>query len=118
LVLLEELRTGLGSKVSGDEPRSTTGRHLQSVPADRPGKAVAMLHHLMFNGADQHAEAAGFILRGIRGLFVLVGGVIAAVICAAVAKSKGYSALLFGLLGFFFSILTLIVVLVIPRKDR
>jgi len=34
-----------------------------------------------------------------------------------VAKTKGYSALLFGVLGLLFSIITLIVVLVIPRKD-
>jgi len=33
-----------------------------------------------------------------------------------VAKSKGYSAVLFGILGLIFSIITLIVVLVIPRK--
>ncbi len=32
------------------------------------------------------------------------------------AKSKGYSAVLFGILGLIFSIITLIVVLVIPRK--
>lgn len=37
-------------------------------------------------------------------------------ICAVVGKSKGYSALLFGLLGLFFSLITLIVVLVIPRR--
>jgi len=51
---------------------------------------------------DQHVLAAGFILS--------------AVICALIAKSKGYSAILFAVLGFFFSIITLIVILVIPRK--
>ena len=65
----------------------------------------------------QQVVAAGFILSGIKGIFILIGGIIAAVICAVVAKSKGYSALLFGILGFFFSIITLIVVLVIPRRD-
>lgn len=77
-----------------------------------------MISHGLLAGADQHLQAAGFILRGIRGLFLLFGGIIAAVICAVVAKSKGYSALLFGLLGLFFSIITLIVVFVIPRKGR
>jgi len=65
---------------------------------------------------EQHLQAAGFILRGIRGVLVIIGSVIAGVICAFVAKSKGYSAVLFGILGLIFSIITLIVVLVIPRK--
>jgi len=33
-----------------------------------------------------------------------------------VAKGKGYSAILFEVLGFFVSLVTLIVVLVIPRR--
>jgi len=33
-----------------------------------------------------------------------------------VAKGNGYSAILFGVLGFFVSLITLIVVLVIPRR--
>ncbi len=74
-----------------------------------------MVHHIL-SASTQHVEAAGFILRGIRGVFLLLGGIIAAVICAVVAKSKGYSAILFGILGLFFSIITLVVVLVIPRK--
>ncbi len=67
-------------------------------------------------GSDQHVLAAGLILSGIKGVFYLIGGIIAAVICALVAKAKGYSAVLFAVLGFFFSIITLIVILVIPRK--
>ncbi len=74
-----------------------------------------MVHHLLA-ASTQHVEAAGFVLRGIRGIFLLLGGIIAAIICAVVAKSKGYSAILFGVLGLFFSIITLVVVLVIPRK--
>jgi sugar phosphate permease len=74
-----------------------------------------MLQHLLAS-SDQPVMAAGFILSGIKGIFVLIGGIIAAVICALVAKTKGYSAVLFAVLGFFFSIITLIVVLVIPRK--
>ncbi len=51
-----------------------------------------------------------------QGIFVLIGGIIAALVCGLIAKTRGYSALLFAVLGFFFSIITLIVVLVIPRK--
>lgn len=75
-----------------------------------------MSHHYLLAAPDQHLQAARFILRGARGILVLVGSVIAAVICGAVARAKGYSAVLFGLLGLFFSIITLIVVLVLPRK--
>lgn len=77
-----------------------------------------MVQHLLASPlpVDEHVQAAGFILRGIRAIFYLIGGLIAAVICAVVAKSKGRSAVLFGILGFFFSIITLIVVLVLPRK--
>ncbi len=74
-----------------------------------------MLQQLLAS-SDQHVRAAGFILSGIKGIFVLIGGIIAAIICGLIAKTKGYSALLFAVLGFFFSIITLIVVLVIPRK--
>ena len=38
--------------------------------------------------------------------------------CALVAGDKGYSPVLFGILGFFFFLITLIVVLVLPRKTR
>ena len=74
-----------------------------------------MLQQLLAS-SDQHVLAAGFILSGIKGIFVLIGGIIAAIICGLISKTKGYSALLFAVLGFFFSIITLIVVLVIPRK--
>jgi hypothetical protein len=74
-----------------------------------------MLQQLLAS-SDQHVLAAGFILSGIKGIFVLIGGIIAAFVCGLIAKTKGYSALLFAALGFFFSIITLIVVLVIPRK--
>lgn len=76
------------------------------------------MHHEIVLAGSQHVEAAGFILSGIKGLFVLVGSFIAAVICATVAKGKGYSAILFGILGLFFSIITLIVVAVLPRRHR
>ena len=74
-----------------------------------------MVHELVL-ALQSQAEAAGFILRGIKGIFVAIGSVIAAIICAVVAGMKGRSALGWGILGLFFSILTLIVVIVIPSK--
>jgi hypothetical protein len=47
---------------------------------------------------------------------VAIGSVIAAVICAVIAGTKGRSAIGWGILGLFFSIITLIVVIVIPSK--
>lgn len=46
----------------------------------------------------------------------LVFGLILAFVCGSIAGRKGYSAILFGILGFFFACITLIVVLVIPRR--
>ena len=51
-------------------------------------------------------------------LISLVVAILFAWICAAMAARKGYSAVLFGILGFFFVIITLIVVLVLPNKSR
>jgi hypothetical protein len=48
---------------------------------------------------------------------VLVG-LVFAFACAAIAGGKGRSRALFGILGFFFSLITLIVVLLIPRKHH
>ena len=74
-----------------------------------------MLHDIVL-AAQSQPEAAGFILRGIKGIFVAIGSVIAAIICAVIAGTKGRSALLWGVLGLFFSILTLIVVIIVPSK--
>lgn len=74
-----------------------------------------MVHELVI-ALQSQPEAAGFILRGIKGIFVAIGGVIAAIICAVIAGTKGRNPLGWGLLGLFFSILTLIVVIVIPSK--
>ena len=74
-----------------------------------------MLHSVLLATSENY-EAAGFILRGIKGIFVAIGSVIAAIICGIVAATKGRSAIGWGLLGLFFSILTLIVVIVIPSK--
>lgn len=74
-----------------------------------------MLHELVL-AAQSQPEAAGFILRGIKGIFVAIGSVIASVLCAVVAATKGRNPLGWGILGLFFSILTLIVVIFIPSK--
>jgi hypothetical protein len=74
-----------------------------------------MLHSLVLAAAQQ-PEAAGFIVRGIKGVFVAIGSIIAAIVCAVIAATKGRSAIGWGILGLFFSILTLIVVIVIPSK--
>ncbi|MET0473970.1 MAG: deoxyribodipyrimidine photolyase [Mycobacterium sp.] len=74
-----------------------------------------MLHSVLLATSD-NVEAAGFILRGIKGIFVAIGSVIAAIVCGVIAATKGRSALGWGVLGLFFSIITLIVVIVIPSK--
>jgi ATP/ADP translocase len=75
-----------------------------------------MFQHLLVAAQGPHAEAAGFILRGIKGIIVLIGSVIAAILCAVIAAAKGRSALFYGIVGLFFSILTLIVIIVLPSK--
>jgi Na+/melibiose symporter-like transporter len=72
--------------------------------------------HSVVLAASDNIEAAGFILRGIKGIFVAIGSIIAAVVCAVIAGMKGRNPLGWGILGLFFSILTLIVVIVIPSK--
>jgi hypothetical protein len=74
-----------------------------------------MLHGLLL-AAQDNPQAAGLILRGIKGIFVAIGSIIAAIVCAVIAGMKGRSALGWGILGLFFSILTLIVVIIIPSK--
>jgi Na+/melibiose symporter-like transporter len=74
-----------------------------------------MLHQLMLAAYGQ-PEAAGFILRGIKGIFVAIGSVIAAIIYAVIAGMKGRNPFGWGILGLVFSIFTLIVVTVIPSK--
>ena len=74
-----------------------------------------MLHELAL-AAQSQPEAAGLILRGIKGIFVAIGSIIAAVVCGVIAAMKGRNPLGWGILGLFFSILTLIVVVIIPSK--
>jgi hypothetical protein len=74
-----------------------------------------MLHEVVL-AATQQPEAAGFIVGSIKWVFGVIGGIIAGIICAVIAGTKGRSAIGWGILGFFFSIITLIVVIVIPSK--
>jgi len=74
-----------------------------------------MLHTVVL-AAQYNVEAAGLILRGIKGIFVAIGSIIAAIICDVVAAMKGRNPIGWGILGLFFSILTLIVIIVIPSK--
>jgi Na+/melibiose symporter-like transporter len=74
-----------------------------------------MLHGWVLAVQDNPA-AAGFIVKGIKGIFVAIGSIIAAVVCALIAAMKGRNPLGWGLLGLFFSILTLIVIIIIPSK--
>src|ERR1700739_345977 len=85
--------------------------------AERPrlNKGVRVLHELVL-AAQSQREAAGFILRGIKGIFVAIGSIIAAIVCGVIAAMKGRNPLGWGILGLFFSILTLIVVIIIPSK--
>jgi hypothetical protein len=73
-----------------------------------------MLHSVILASTDP--LAAGLILRGIKGIFVVIGSVIAAIVCGIIASMKGRNPLGWGILGLLFSILTLIVVIVIPSK--
>ena len=66
--------------------------------------------------AAQHLESTGFILRGIKGIFVIIGSVIAAILCAFIAGAKHRNPVVYGVLGLFFSIITLIVIIVLPSK--
>jgi uncharacterized Tic20 family protein len=74
-----------------------------------------MLHDLVL-AASHNPQAAGFILRGVKAIIVGIGSVIAAIVAGVIAATKGRNPLGWGILGLFFSILTLIVIIVIPSK--
>jgi hypothetical protein len=46
-----------------------------------------MLHGFIL-AAQNNPEAAGFILRGIKGVFVAIGSIIAAIVCAVIAGAQ------------------------------
>ena len=54
-----------------------------------------MLHELVL-AAQSQPEAAGLILRGIKGIFVAIGSIIAAVVCGVIAATKGRNPLGWG----------------------
>ena len=60
-----------------------------------------MLHELVL-AAQSQPEAAGLILRGIKGIFVAIGSIIAAIVCGVIAATKGRNPLGGGILGLFF----------------
>ncbi|OBF17364.1 deoxyribodipyrimidine photolyase [Mycobacterium kubicae] len=76
-----------------------------------------MLHYVL-TAAQENPQAAGLILRGIKGIIVAIGSVIAAIVCGVIAGIKGRNPLGWGLLGLFFSILTLIVITILPSKRK
>ena len=93
------------------------GIRVRSKSTEIPsGAEEVVIFHQLVLAAYSQPEAAGFILRGIKGIFVAIGSIIAAIICAAIAAMKGRNPFGWGILGLFFSILTLIVVIVIPSK--
>ncbi|HXS23020.1 MAG TPA: hypothetical protein VN719_02235 [Gemmatimonadales bacterium] len=59
---------------------------------------------------------AGIVGGSIKFVFVSIGSIIAAIVCAIIAGMKGRNPLGWGILGLFFSILTLIVIIVMPSK--
>jgi hypothetical protein len=74
-----------------------------------------MVHELIL-ASQTSLQAAGLIGGTIKFVFVSIGSIIAAIICAVIAGAKGRNPIGWGLLGLFFSILTLIVIAVIPSK--
>ncbi|MBV8965282.1 MAG: deoxyribodipyrimidine photolyase [Mycobacteriaceae bacterium] len=73
-----------------------------------------MLHETLL--AAHTTVEAGIIGGSIRFVLYSIGGIIAAIICAIIAGAKGRNPLGWGILGLFFSIITLIVIIVIPSK--
>lgn len=59
---------------------------------------------------------AGIVGGTIKFVFVSIGSIIAAIVCAVIAAVKGRNPLGWGILGLFFSIITLIVIILIPSK--
>lgn len=72
--------------------------------------------HTMVLAAQDNVEAAGLIVRGIKFIVYAIGGIIAAIICGVVALMKGRNPFGWGILGLFFNIIALIVIIVIPSK--
>ncbi len=74
-----------------------------------------MLHGLVL-AAQDNPQASHLLFRGIKFIFLTFWGIIAGIVCALIAASKGRNPFGWGILGLFFSIVTLIVIVVIPSK--
>ncbi len=76
-----------------------------------------MIHELLLAHSD-HIQASGVIVSGIKGIFVFIGAVLGAIICGFLAAYKNRSVLLWAILGFFFSLLSIIVLLILPKNKN
>jgi hypothetical protein len=54
----------------------------------------------------------------MRYIISVIVSLVFAFACSAIAGSKGRGRVLWGILGFFLSLITLIVVLIMPKKHR
>jgi hypothetical protein len=57
---------------------------------------------------------------GVRAFGSLIGFILAILIayaCASIARSKGRSSVVWGILGFFFTLIALLIIALLPRKD-
>jgi hypothetical protein len=54
----------------------------------------------------------------MRYIISVIVSLVFAFACSAIANGKGRGRILWGILGFFFSLITLIVVLIMPKKHR
>ncbi|MGI3782451.1 MAG: hypothetical protein ACRYG2_16945 [Janthinobacterium lividum] len=67
-----------------------------------------------------HVLASQVVAGGVINPGTSIGGVVWGLIfafaCYKIAETKGRSPIVWGILGFFFSLITLIVVLVVPRR--
>jgi MFS family permease len=74
-----------------------------------------VIHELAL--ASTRPEASGFIVSGIKGIFALIGAILGAIICGFLAAYKRRSVLLWAILGLIFSLLSIIVLLILPKKS-
>lgn len=65
--------------------------------------------------ADSTTTSGGYLIGSL--VIWVVVGLLFAWVCATIAGRKGYSRALFAILGFFFACITLIIALVLPRRN-
>jgi len=70
--------------------------------------------HLPEAGADEGAEMDQGVIVGISGLII---SIVFAIVCASLAGSRNRHRVVWGILGFFFPIIALIVLLIIGKKQ-